>query len=294
MGSMLKSLRERTRVHPLPETISQLARWYSTPLGQDILRSQKRILSDQLSYLFGYHLMQLSVVPNQKLYSSSRINHCFSLSPVELSSIVPEKNAHETPRVESRCVQALSGYEALPFEDEVIDVSLLHHVLEFSDNPQHVLKEAARVTIPNGYIVLVGFNPLSLIGLIKPFAHFFSSSVIWHRKNLRVGRIQDWLEFLDFTCQEVRYTSFNLPINNKKYLAHSRFVRRMFVGRGLPFGGIYCLVARKDKVGLTPIKPTWEHQRFMDVVPIPKSSAPARRSATILPLRRRNYLKKGI
>lgn len=291
MGSLLKRLRERTRIRPLPETIVRLARWYATPLGQDILRSQKRILADQLSYLFGYHLMQLSVVPDQKLYFSSRINHCFSLSPVELE---PGRDRQAENRSESRCVQALAEYESLPFEDEVIDVALLHHVLEFSDNPQHVLKEAARVTIPNGYIVLVGFNPFSLIGLIKPFAQFFDSSVIWHRNNLRVGRIRDWLEFLDFTCQEVRYTTFNLPINNKKYLTHSRFIRRLFIGRGLPFGGTYCLVARKDKVGLTPIKPKWEPKRFMDVVPIPKSSAPVRRSATILPLRKRNYLKKGI
>lgn len=287
MRLLLKNLREHTRVRPLPETIDDLARWYTTPLGQDILRSQKRILSDQLSYLFGYHLMQLSVVPNEKLYASSRINHCFSLSPIKMQS-------NTAGRSSSNCVQALSEYESLPFEDEVIDVSLLHHVLEFSDNPQHVLKEAARVTIPNGYIVLLGFNPMSLIGLIKPFAQLLDSSVIWHRKNLRIGRIKDWLEFLDFSCQEIRYTSFNLPINNRRYLAHSRYVRRLFVGRGLPVGGIYCLVARKDKVGLTPIRPTWNRKRLIGVVPIPKRSAPVRRSATILPLRRRNYIKKGI
>ena len=259
-----------------------LANWYSTPLGQDLLRSQKRILAQQLSCLFGYHLMQLSVIPDEKLFSSSRINHCFSFSPTTSTN------------QEFKCVRTLAEYEALPLEDEVVDVTLLHHVLEFSQNPQQILKEAARVTIPNGYIVLLGFNPASILGLIKPFAQVFSSSVIWRRKTLRIGRIKDWLEFLDFSCIDVRYTSFNLPINNKKYLSQSRFLRKFFVGREWPLGGSYCLLARKDKVGLTPIKPTWEPQRFMDVVPLPKRSVSAQVSAKVLPLKKRNYFKKSV
>lgn len=284
MRSLFKSLRDRTRIRPLPETIMGIAGWYATPLGQDILRSQKRILAEQLSCLFGYHLMQLSVAPAERLFSASRINHCFSLSPLDVATDNDKANG----------VQSLAEFDSLPFEDEVIDVTLLHHVLEFSENPQQVLKEAARVTMPNGYIILMGFNPVSMVGMIKPIANAFSSSVIWRRKNLRIGRIKDWLEFLDFSCLDIHYTSFNLPINNKKYLSHSRFLRSLFFGRTLPIGGTYCLVARKDKVGLTPIRPKWESKRFMDVVPLSKQSLSARNGANILPLRRRSHIKKGV
>ena len=42
--------------------------------------------------------------------------------------------------------------------------SPVHHLLDFAESPQDILREIARVTLPMGHIVLVGFNPLSFWG----------------------------------------------------------------------------------------------------------------------------------
>lgn len=145
----------------------------------------------------------------------------------------------------------------LPFADESIDVCILHHVLEFSENPHQVLKEAARVTIARGHIVIVGFNPISLLGLFKPVFQPFSQSAIWKRRSLRVSRLYDWLEFLDFSRVNTSYAAHNLPLNNEKYLRSTRGMEKLFRRKGWPLGSIYCIVACKDKLSLTPLKPEW-------------------------------------
>ncbi|WP_188151281.1 class I SAM-dependent methyltransferase [Teredinibacter waterburyi] len=281
MQSWKKFFKARSSVRPLHETIADLARWYETPLGQSILTEQREILSDELSCLFGYHLMQLSVVPYERLFESSRINHCFSMAP----AIVPS----ERVKTQLCDLQALSDLDALPLADESIDVTILHHVLDFSENPQQVLKEAARVTVPRGHIIIICFNPFSMMGALQPILRLTSSKPVWRRKALRAGRLRDWLEFLDFSCVNMRQLSHNLPINHSRYLAHSRFVNKVFSGRSVPFGSTYCILARKDKVGLTPLKPEWDKASLLRGSAVAKQSLSARTepSARILPLRRR-------
>ncbi len=271
-------------IAPLHQTIANIAEWYDTPLGKCVLAAEQQVLNDELSCLFGYHLMQLSVLPHHRLSESSRINHCFTLAP----SVVDATRARE-----QLCdVQGLSELDALPLADESIDVTILHHVLEFSSNPHQVLKEAARVTVARGHIVLFAFNPISAMGLMQLCCQFFSKQAIWQRRPLRISRMRDWLEFLDFSCLGVRHVSHNLPINNARYLGHSQFAERRISNR-LPLSNVYCIVARKDKVGLTPIKPAWENSRFLGAQPLPKRSMSSRspESALILPLRRRNRIK---
>ncbi|TVZ39304.1 methyltransferase family protein [Alteromonadaceae bacterium 2753L.S.0a.02] len=279
-GRFKQFIDSRHVVQPLHKTIAELAAWYETPLGRVALKEQKQILRDELSCLFGYHLMQLSIVPYQRLSESSRINHCFSLAP---AVVAPHK------AVNTLCdIQGLAELDALPLADESIDVSILHHVLEFSPNPHQVLKEAARVTVPRGHIIIFAFNPLSLVGAFQMMAQFTSGKPIWRRRPLRAGRIRDWLEFLDFSCLNLRYLSKNLPINHSRYLLHSGFIDRM-LSPAIPFGSMYYIVARKDKVGLTPIKPEWDKSKFLGVAPVPKRSMTARnsQSAAILPFRSR-------
>ncbi|WP_075187910.1 methyltransferase domain-containing protein [Teredinibacter haidensis] len=278
-------MKTKQSIKPLHQTIAQIAKWYESPLGQSILAAQQQVLNEELSCLFGYHLMQLSVLPYHRLSESSRINHCFSLAPAVVHSKQAAQNLCD--------LQGMAELDALPLADESIDVTILHHVLEFSNNPHQVLKEAARVTVPRGHIVIFGFNPLSLLGLLQLGAQFYSRKVIWKRRALRAGRLKDWLEFLDFSCLQLKYLSHNLPINHARYLHHSRFLSRG-LNSTLPFGSTFCMVARKDKVGLTPLKPEWEAAApLLGASPLPKRSMTARsgESALILPLRRRNNIQ---
>lgn len=280
---MSESIKNQWKVNPLNETLIGLRDWFQTPSGHALLEAQERMLSDELGYLFGYHLMQLSVHPEHKFYHSSRINHRFSFSPL----------SNESPAN----AQACSDFEMLPLPDESIDVCILHHALDFAANPQQVLKEAARVTVPRGYIILMGFNPNSLSGALKPFAHIGNAGPIWKRNSLRTRRLRDWLAFLDFTVSDVQYGSYGLPVNNARFIANTRLYDRVMSKINSPLGGAYCIFARKDRVGLTPIKPAWDKSPgLMDVVPLPKRSIRGtlrRQPADVLPLRRRTIKSDG-
>ena len=53
----------------------------------------------------------------------------------------------------------------LPFSFDVFSTVVLPHVLERHRLPHQVLREAHRVLMPEGHIVLTGFNPRSFLGL---------------------------------------------------------------------------------------------------------------------------------
>ena len=277
----MQRFRQRAQVQPLTESVEELSTWFHTPMGKALLSAQKKILSEELNLLFGYHLMQLSILPESRLYSASRVNHCFSLAPKTGFS--------------KKKVSGVSDFQTLPLPDESIDVTILHHVLEFSENPQQVLKEAARVTISRGYIVLMGFNPWSFTGLSKNLAQYYSNKKIWHRHSLRVGRVKDWLNFLDFSTADPQYSFFNLPINSKRYLRNTHFLHKWNWSKSLPFGTAYCLVARKDTLAMTPLKPKWETPpvavREVASKRAIKSGSTAA-SAMVLPMRKRNPQKR--
>lgn len=272
---MMKRIHSQFNVQPLRDSYEEISRWFSTSLGRRLLIHERKAVAEELRYLFGYHFMQLSSVKNANFSSACRINHCFSFSPSEAS-----EGDGSRP-------QGVANFDELPLLDEVVDVTVLHHVLEFSENPHQVLKEAARVTIPRGYVIIVAFNPVSAAGVFHKISALFGAKGVAKRRSLRVGRMRDWLEFLDFSCVNRRNVFHNLPINNARYLASTRIIEKLRYKNRMPGGMSYVLVARKDKSGLTPIKPQWEKSRILNAMPIAKQAikTKARQECMVLPFR---------
>ncbi len=272
---MMKLIQSRFNIDPLRDSYDEVSRWFTTSLGRRLLIHERKAVAEELRYLFGYHLMQLSSVKNANFASSSRINHCFSFAPTEVSDCGP------TPS------EGVANFDELPLPDEVVDVTVLHHVLEFSENPHQVLKEAARVTMPRGYVVIVAFNPLSAAGLLQRVFALFSSKGVSKRRSLRLGRMRDWLEFLDFSCVNTRNVFHNLPINNARYLASTKILEKLHYKNKMPGGMSFVMVARKDKAGLTPIKPQWEKPGILNAMPIAKQAikGKASKECMVLPFR---------
>ncbi len=260
-------IRNKQQIPSLETSVSALESWFDLPLGRQLLEEEQRILDEELSNLFGYHLMQLSINRRVRLHDNSRICHCFAVG-----AGAPDDSAQ---------VGMYSSFDALPLEDESVDVTVLHHVLEYSSNPHQVLREASRVTIARGYVIVFGFNPVSLMGAIKPFAQIFSGSPIWRRHSLRKARIIDWLQFLDCNTVRSHNGSYKWPVQNKSYLENFSGLSPLLHRFRFPFGNFYCLVARKDRACITPIRPSWGSDIPLRVAPKPAVSA---RSAARLAL----------
>ena len=242
LGPLRQFWQKHFGVLPEEESIRDMANWFETPLGEALLVEEGESIEQALHCLFGYHLLQMSVSPRLDLGHSSRITHRFSLSPL------PDINPS---------LSALCDFTELPLPEESIDVVLLHHVLDYSQSPHQLLRESARVLIPRGHLVILGFNPWSVFGTCRWFARFFSRKPRWRHQSLRLGRILDWLTLLDFESVDIQQGFYRLPLQHPHAIKHLHWLERWGKRLRLPWGGYYLVVARKERIALTPLKPAW-------------------------------------
>lgn len=221
----------------------RLPRWYQSRVGQAFLQQEQAVIDEFLPSLFGYHLLQLSVCDRLSLYEKSKIRHRFTFARN------PKAAAH-----------AITD-ERLPLQSESVDVSLLHHVLECSDDPHYLLREVARITVPSGYVLITGFNARGVLA-----GRYLQQSISKQAvlpAPLSLKRLKDWLEILDFSVQSVRYGYYRLPypVLQNLPLWLENYLQRRFA----PIGGFYCVLAKKEVSRLTPIYLSADKRRSIAV-----------------------------
>jgi len=244
-------------VEPLSVTETTLEQWLAGPLGAALLAEEQSQIDDALRDLYGFHLMQLGIGAKKDLTRASTINHRFALSSHASSADNPLAENGES------LVRAYADIEKIPLESESIDVVLLHHVLEYTENPHQLLRETARVIIPRGYVVIVGFNPYGWFGLFKHAALLATRKVQWRRHSLRLGRITDWLRLLDFEPVAITHGYYRWPIDHQGFVDKTGWFEEFFKKIKFPIGGFYLVLARKDVVTMTPIKPPWKKKQTL-------------------------------
>lgn len=238
--------KKRFGVLPLRESINDLTAWFETPLGQSLLAEEQEAINDSLQCVFGYHLLQLGVSGRLDLTRESLISHRFLLHP----------HAEQNPRL-----SGVVDFNHLPLATETIDALVLHHTLDYSQSPHHLLREATRVLIPRGHLIILGFNPWSLWGLCARLASLLTAAPRWRFHYLRLGRLLDWLALVDMEPITIYRGFFLPPLPQQKAMKHLQWVERWGKRLRLPWGGFYMIVARKDHIPLTPIKPAWQQYR---------------------------------
>jgi len=139
-------------------------------------------------------------------------------------------------------------------------VVALLHVLEFSRQPHEILREAYRALIPEGRVVITGFNPWSLWG-VRRLAR--RGAVPWSGRFLSVNRLKDWLALLGFELDEAQTLLFRPPLRRHGMMARLDFLERYGARWWSALGGAYVVVARKRVIPLIPIKPRWRPRRAM-------------------------------
>lgn len=231
---------------------ANMHRWFSTELAQGLLEQEQTLLNRYLPNLFGYYLLQLGGERCGPLCSESRIRH--------------RVHAHCSPMPTHCEDEEASVLQVdplhLPLDTDSVDVLLYPHILEYSPHPHELLREADRILIPEGHIIITGFNPWSLWGLWRLLAGW-RGKVPWCGHYYSIFRIRDWLALLGFDIVAVRQTHFRPPLQSARIMQKLYFLERW--GRRLwpIFGGSYIVVAKKRVSTLTPIKPRWRPQRSL-------------------------------
>lgn len=236
----------------MPETMPDaLRRWFEQPLGQYLYGQEQLSAGRLLPDLFGYHIIQIGGACPYEFLKASRIAHKLVL-------------AH---RNEGPCcggtvpVTRIKGSaESLAITADSMDVVLLPHVLEYAVNPHKVLREAERVLIGEGYLVLFGFNPWSLWGLWR-LALAWRDEAPWNGHFYGLARIRDWLNLLDLEVVSVDRLAFRPPLRSPGAMHRLRVLD--YLGRHVwpMFGGAYMVVAKKRVVPLTLVTRRWSTRR---------------------------------
>ena len=129
-------------------TIDGHTAWLESPLGRYLLVKEQALFDHALQNIFGFNALQIGFT-DVNLLENCRIPYKFQISDFA-------ENAGGQ-------ITALS--HQLPILANSIDLVLLPHTLDFSEDPHHTLTETERVLVGEGHVVIAGFNPISTWGL---------------------------------------------------------------------------------------------------------------------------------
>lgn len=210
--------------------------WFGSELGRELLTAERELVARILPDLFGYHALQIGQALPENLLCSSRIRHrCV------LAQALPEVDGLSPLR-------ALP--EQLPFARDSLDLVFLPHALDAAASPHALLREAARVLIPEGHMLILGCNPWSLWGLWRLFRWRRQP---WLQRPLSPQRLADWLALLDLEVVGLESAGFVPPLAHatiRRRLTWLEALGRRFWAQG---GAAYVLLARKRVSCITPL-----------------------------------------
>ena len=220
--------------------LAGLRAWYQELPGQAIAEIERGMAREVLPDLFGYHLVQIGESANE-LIEFSRISHRVVIGLDEL------------PTISGR---AVARPDALPIAGNSIDVVVLPHTLEFAPNAHGILREAERILIGEGHLLILGFNPWSTFGVYQR-ALSWRGLAPWSGDFLGLSRVRDWLGLLGFEVDRVIRASFRPPLSSARWQHRTEFLER-FGGHFWPvLSNLYAILARKRVESVRPIRTRW-------------------------------------
>lgn len=217
-------------------SIPGLEEWLASPQGRYVMRWEQERLDEAVADIFGFNALQLGL-PECDFLSANRI-------PLRQKA------------GESGAVDILCDLVALPFASHSTDLVVLPHVLEFHADPHQILREVERILIPEGQVITIGFNPISLWGARRQFGKG-RNGFPWNGNYLSLPRLKDWLKLLGFEVDRGAFGCYAPPCRQDKWLRRWRFIERAGDRWGFG-GGIYILRAIKRVHGMRLIAPAWK------------------------------------
>lgn len=229
---------------------SPLLGWSQVPNGEQLREIENKLIAQKLKLCFGHHLLKVGALASELDCTESLIEHQINLINQ------PSLGAN---------AGLIAEYDDLPLQSNSIDLVMLTHILEYSTDPHQVLREAHRVLLANGNIVLSIFNPWSAL-LTNRLWPFKTKSHFWQFRLFTVGRVKDWLNLLGFEVTDIQYDAYSGFLG--KYNGNLGWWGRMKM-RFFPTTGAVCVItARKREWPLTPIRPRLRYKsRFSPAIP---------------------------
>jgi SAM-dependent methyltransferase len=263
--------------HPIIETTSMTQawrQWLNTPAGAYLLNWEQSQLDQLVADVFGYHALQLGM-PELMGLRSNRMPHqwmALSEEPPKESAVEPSKELSEefTKELKEE-TQAKFDFAAhsiaLPFKPASLDLLVMPHTLELSLDAHASLREAERVLVPEGHLVITGLNPASLWGWRHHRAQWYKR---WGYDGLSappcdelIGywRLRDWLRLLGFEVKLAHFGCWRPALDKPKWFQRWSWLDKLGANWWPILGGAYVIVAVKKVHGGRILGATWKLRR---------------------------------
>ncbi|MFN7835895.1 MAG: class I SAM-dependent methyltransferase [Burkholderiaceae bacterium] len=229
------------------DQLSALDSWLTTPRGRYVLDWERTCISRTVQDVFGFYAVQLGLAGLPALEDSriaSRMLVLPTAGPLALGT--------------AWTGQLQADYARLPLASDSIDLLVMPHVLEFAADPHSVLREAERVLIPEGQLVITGFNPLSSWGAMQKMLG--RRWPVWPRTGepISLPRLKDWLKLLGLELNHGRFGCYRLPRRSARGLQSMAFMEKAGDRWWPVCGAVYMISAVKRVHGMRLIiKPEW-------------------------------------
>ena len=249
--------------------IVELADWFQTPPGQYALAWEQEQIDALVADVFGFQAWQVGLAEHDLL----RANRMPFKAYVGTETPQPEEAKHW-----QGCVVAEP--EALPFASQTVDLLVLPHAFECTDDPHRVLREVERVLVPEGRVIISGFNPFSLWGARNAMPGMEAWLPQPFSAQVALPRLKDWLKLMSFEAEPGRFGCYAPACRTEHWLRRWRFMDRQGARWWSLGGAVYVVAATKRVASMRLIGPAWK-KKLKRAAPAPvavsRQADPARR-----------------
>jgi SAM-dependent methyltransferase len=248
-----------TRVDPIIE----LHPWLALPAGRALLEWEQAEMDRLVADVFGFHALQLGL-PEIDALRANRMQHRWLALDTAYQDWVPpaEPGAGKasvqcdaapgdlilpTEGVHLRC-----DFESLPFPSNSLDLVVLPHALELARDPHDTLREVERVLVPDGRVVIAGFNPASLWGFRQRMGRWGlgSTMVLPQGEFIAYWRLRDWLRLLDLEVEGGSFGCYRPMLRNETWWSRFQWMESAGERWWPVLGSVYFVVAVKRVRGM--------------------------------------------
>lgn len=230
------------------------ADWMDTAQGRYVLAWELERHDRLVADIFGFNAVQVGW-PDLNFLRANRM-------PLRLHCAVAGK------------VAVSAAPDRLPLASSSVDLVVLAHVLEFEDNPHQILREVERVLVPEGSVIVTGFNPFSLWGLQRRL--LCRPVPPWHGNYISIPRLKDWFALLGFEAHAGAFGCYVPAVTQERWLRRLGFLDAAG-DRWWPIAGaVYIMQGIKRQHGMRLITPIWQDRkaRAKRLLPVTQKTDP--------------------
>ena len=216
-----------------PQAFRFMRNWFETEPGNRLLGREIALIRSQVRRFHGESLLWMGPAPEAAVATG----RCMVKNRFYLSGDASAVGDSDLP-------STIAISEALPIPTNSVDGVVVHHALEYAEDPRDAIREITRVIRPGGRLLICSFNPLSLWVLRRPRGMTLVTAY----------RLSDWLAVLGFDREEsVRYMNYRASLKLGLDGERWRKVGDWLAEKRVPVGGVYLVLAAKNAAALTGV-----------------------------------------